>query len=91
MAEPVATSGTNGYAIAALVLGILGITFAPTGPVAVWLGYRARREIEQTGEGGSGLATAGIVLGWIGTVLLALGVVFVVLILVASSSVAHSG
>jgi hypothetical protein len=42
--------------------------------------YRARREIAERGEEGSGLATAGIVLGWIGTALAALLVVALILL-----------
>jgi hypothetical protein len=79
-----ATRGaTNGSAIASLVLGIAGlVVFPPIGIVALVFGYRARREIVERGEGGDGLATAGIVLGWIGTALSALVVVGIVLIFV---------
>jgi len=61
------TSGTNGYAVASLVLGIVWLW--PVGAVlAVIFGYKARREIDQSGgrQSGRGMAVAGIVLGWIG-------------------------
>jgi Domain of unknown function (DUF4190) len=63
---------TNGLAIAALVCGIaqffVGVTFLP----AIICGYIARRQIRQTGEQGDGMALAGIILGYIGAVLLVL-------------------
>ena len=64
-AAPAPTS-TNGLAIASLVLGLTGISI-----VALVLGYIARKQIRQSNgrQDGSGFATAGIVLGWIGTVL----------------------
>ena len=74
---------TNGPAIAALVLGIVGLSLPLVSILALVFGYRARREIRvapatQTGDG---LATAGIVLGWIGTafqaLVLILGLLFV--------------
>lgn len=58
---------TNGKAIAALVLGILWLWWVGS-ILALLLGYTARGEIKasKTPQGGDGLATAGIVLGWIG-------------------------
>lgn len=54
-------ASTNGLAIAALVCAFL---FAP---LAIVLGHIARGQIKRTGEGGRGLATAGLVLGYIFT------------------------
>lgn len=56
---------TNGLAIASLVLGILWIYWIGS-ILALIFGYVARKQIRERGEGGGGLATAGIVLGWIG-------------------------
>jgi Domain of unknown function (DUF4190)/Domain of unknown function (DUF1707) len=58
---------TNPLAVAALVCGIgqfftLGLGTIP----AVILGHMSHRQIRRTGEQGHGLATAGLVLGWIG-------------------------
>jgi hypothetical protein len=58
---------TNGMAVASLVCGLmqvfsLGITAIP----AVILGHMARGQIRRTGERGDGMATAGLVLGWLG-------------------------
>ena len=78
---------TNGEAIAALVLGIGSLVVLPLFPVsfigaivALVLGYKSRREIDSSegGQGGRGLAVAGIVLGWIAlviSILLAIAVV----------------
>ena len=52
-----------------VVLAVLALVF----------GYRARREIENSAgsQTGSGLATAGIILGWIGITILVAGVVLI--------------
>jgi len=60
----------NGLAIASLVLGIVWI-YGVTSILALVLGYKAKRKIKQSGQKGAGMATAGIVLGWIGTASLA--------------------
>ena len=52
-------------AIASLVLGILWLYWIGS-ILALVLGYTAKRQIRERGEAGSGMATAGIVLGWIG-------------------------
>ena len=67
---------TNGSAIVSVVLGVLW--FAGIGSLlALVFGYRARREIKNSAgaQKGSGLATAGIILGWIGIAILLVGVV----------------
>jgi hypothetical protein len=67
--------GTNGMAIASLVLGILWIYWIGS-ILALILGHVAKRQIRRTGETGGGMATAGIVLGWIGiAVLVIMGIV----------------
>jgi hypothetical protein len=66
---------TEGRAIAALVLGILGFVAFPVAPsvLAIWLGMSAKRRIQAdpslTGEG---LATAGVILGIVELVLVTL-------------------
>ncbi len=78
---------TSGYAIASLVLGIAGVTFFPLVPsiLAVVFGGKARAEI-RSGARGDGLATAGIVLGWIGIGLAVLAfAVFLLLLLLWAS------
>lgn len=56
---------TNGLAIASMVLGIIWIFWIGS-ILALVFGYIAKRQIAERGEGGDGMATAGIVLGWIG-------------------------
>jgi len=60
-----------------LIAGILGVTFFPIvgSIVAVITGPMAKKEISESGGalGGEGLATAGMVLGWIGIALTVLG------------------
>jgi peptidoglycan biosynthesis protein MviN/MurJ (putative lipid II flippase) len=55
---------TNGLAIASMVLGITGVSI-----LAVILGHVAHSQIKRTGDDGKGMATAGLVLGYIGTIL----------------------
>lgn len=61
--------GTNGWSVAALVLGLLGI-----GPVALVCGVIGFRQTRRTGQAGRGLAISGVVLG----VLTTIGVVLLV-------------
>lgn len=74
---------TNGFAIAALVLGIVWVYWVGS-ILALVFGYVAKSQIEKSGgrESGLGMAIAGIVLGWIGVGILLL---FLVLILFGSS------
>ena len=62
--------GTNKKAIWSLVLGVLGLLCCGifTGIPAVILGRSAKSEIARTGQDGSGMATAGFVLGIIAIV-----------------------
>jgi hypothetical protein len=57
---------TNGMAIASLVLSLCGLfTCGVTSLVGAILGHVSRRQIRERGEGGDGMALAGIVTGWI--------------------------
>jgi Domain of unknown function (DUF4190) len=67
-AYPVAAQATNGMAIASLVCSIVGLVSCfLLCIVGAILGHVAQGQIRQTGEGGDGLAKAGIIIGWIGT------------------------
>ena len=57
--------GTNGLAIASLVLGIIWIYWIGS-ILAVIFGHVALAQIKKSGQGGRGLAIAGLTLGWIG-------------------------
>ena len=74
---------TNNLAIAALVCGIaqfaVGVTFIP----AIICGHMARRQIRMTGEAGDGMALAGLILGYIGAVLLIGAILLFALLAVA--------
>jgi Domain of unknown function (DUF4190) len=68
--------GTNGLAVASLVLGIIWIFWLGS-ILALVFGYVAKGQIDRSGgQGGRGLAIAGIVLGWIGIGFLLLVIVF---------------
>ena len=71
------------------MLGICGIVVFPLIPsvLAIVFGHSARRDIEaQPGLGGGGMATAGIVLGWVGVALVVVGVVLILLLVAVASS-----
>ena len=77
-----AAASTNGFAIASLVLGILGIvtcgyTFLVAPLLAVIFGVIAKRQIAERGQGGQGLAQWGFILGVIGLVVSVLLIVLV--------------
>jgi hypothetical protein len=75
---------TNGFAIASMVLGIIWIYWIGS-ILALVFGYVAKKQIKESNgsEGGSGMATAGIVLGWIGVATL---VAFIVILIVAAAT-----
>jgi len=74
------TRKTSGMAIASLVLGILWIYWLGS-ILALVFGYIAKREIRESREPieGSGMATAGIVLGWVGIGTLSLVILLIIL------------
>jgi hypothetical protein len=81
-----AVQRTSGYAVASLVLGIAGLFVFPLIPsiLAVVFGQRAKDEIRTSpAVTGDGLATAGVVLGWVGIALSALGLLVLVLVVAA--------
>jgi hypothetical protein len=57
---------SNSYAVASLVIGILSWFLCPVvgAVIAVTLGHVARGQIRRSGEGGAGLAMAGLILGY---------------------------
>ncbi|MGQ0743329.1 MAG: DUF4190 domain-containing protein [Acidimicrobiales bacterium] len=91
---PPTSRRTNGLAIASLVLGIVALTgLLPLAVVALVLGSRARRQIRESrgAEEGEGMATAGVVLGWIGVGLMILIGIGVVLFILLFAGLATSG
>ncbi len=73
---------SSSTAIISLIMGILGLTLLPFlgSIVALFTGYSAKKEVDASGGriGGGGMATAGIILGWIGVALGVLGCLGVV-------------
>jgi len=69
--------GTNGLAIAAMILGIVWIYWIGS-LLAVIFGHIALSQTARTGQQGRGMAIAGVVLGWIGLALLACVIVFAI-------------
>jgi hypothetical protein len=74
-----APTPTNGLAIASLVLSLLAFVFGITAIGGVICGHIARRQIRERGEGGDGLALAGLIIGYI---FIGLFVLFIVLLFV---------
>jgi len=89
------TAPNNSMAVVAMVAGICGFTVVPFigSIVAVITGHMARKQIRQTGEGGDGMAVAGLVMGWIVIVLTVLGTIafFLFFAAVATSSSVSGG
>jgi uncharacterized membrane protein len=74
----------NQLAVVSLACGVgqpftIGLSTIP----AIVLGHIARGQIRRTGEDGAGLATAGLVLGWIGAGLIALIITLIVIAAIA--------
>jgi hypothetical protein len=76
---------TNVMAIVALALAI----FVP--PVSIVLGHIAKKQIRTSGEEGAGLATAGLVIGYVLTALYVLGCCGAIALGYFSSTVSNDG
>jgi hypothetical protein len=71
----------DSQATLALVLGIISVFCCPIlGPVALFIGNSSRQRVQASGGtlGGGGLATAGLILGIIGTIFLVFGVISII-------------
>jgi uncharacterized membrane protein len=84
------STSTNSMAIASMVLGVaefftVGLTAIP----AVVCGHIARRQIRQTTERGDGLATSGLVLGYMAIIFWA--VLIAATLVSVTISIAHGG
>lgn len=74
--------GTNGLAIASMVLGIIWLWWVGS-VLAVIFGHVSLGQIKRTGQQGRGMAIAGLVLGYIG---IAMFVLFVAAVALGSSA-----
>ncbi|OBI80568.1 DUF4190 domain-containing protein [Mycobacterium asiaticum] len=82
-AYPVSRS-TNSLAIAALVTSLV------LAPLGIVFGHISLSQIKRTGEDGRGFAIAGLVLGYIGTVLGIIGLIGVLVFMASVNSALHS-
>ncbi|WP_259370785.1 DUF1707 and DUF4190 domain-containing protein [Streptomyces sp. SCUT-3] len=77
---------TNGMAVGALVCGVATfVTWGVAGVPAVVLGHMAKAQVRRTGEEGEGMATAGLVLGYLSFAFWAVVLFFVTVVAVGSS------
>jgi Domain of unknown function (DUF1707)/Domain of unknown function (DUF4190) len=88
--QPPPPSGTNSMAIASMVLGVAefftaGLTAIP----AVVCGHIARRQMKETAQRGDGLATSGLVLGYMAIIFWA--VLIAASLVGVAISIAHNG
>ena len=88
--SPQVSTSTNSLARASMILGVaeffsMGLTAVP----AVICGHIAKREMRETGQRGDGMATAGLVLGYMAIVFW--GIVIILSILGAAISIAGQG
>jgi hypothetical protein len=89
--SPPAGPRNSGMAIGSLIASILGVTLIPTigSIIGLILGYMARKEIRESGGTvtGDGMATAGIIIGWVGVSLAVVGICIGILALVLGLSI----
>ena len=78
---------TNGFAVASMVLGIVWLYWIGS-ILAIIFGFVAYSQIKERNQAGKGMATAGLILGFIGIAFLVLGII--ALALGSSSSVKFS-
>jgi len=71
------SAGTNGLAIASLVLGILWLYWVGS-ILAIIFGHIALSQLKRKHQDGKGLAVAGLVLGYIGLAVLVVVVIAVI-------------
>jgi uncharacterized membrane protein YidH (DUF202 family) len=56
---------TNPLAITSMVCGLVAVVLGPLAILAIVFGHIARRQVHRTAEGGRGMATAGLILGYL--------------------------
>jgi len=73
-----APRGTNGFAIASLVLGIVWIYWIGS-VLGIIFGFVAYSQIKERNQAGRGMATAGLILGFIGVAIFVLAIIAIAL------------
>jgi hypothetical protein len=80
-----AVQRTNPMAVASLCCGVGQVFFwFLAGVPAIIFGHVARRQIRETGEAGSGMATVGLVLGYVGVLVPIIALIALVALLSAT-------
>jgi hypothetical protein len=84
---PYAERKTNGLAIASMVVSLVSIaTCGLLGIAGAIMGHMARKQIAERGDEGSGMATTGIIVGWVMTGLTILAIAVSIFFIVAVDS-----
>jgi hypothetical protein len=88
---PNASRHLNNAALAAMIVSLASFVTCPLiGLVGVYLGLRAKKEIQETGDDGDGMATAGVVVGFISTGVAAVTLLVVGMVLAFAAGAASS-
>jgi hypothetical protein len=83
---PYAPQKTNGLAIASMVVSIVSIvTCGLFGIAGAIMGHMARKQIRERNEEGAGMATTGIIVGWVITGLTILGIAIWIIFVAAAT------
>jgi len=79
---------TNSLALTSMIVSICSVALCPlVGIVGAILGHKAKAQIRATGEDGDGMATAGIIVGWVVFGLfIAFIIVYAIIIAVAAAN-----
>ena len=91
---PMIQHKTSGLAIASLICGVTAWTILPiflNAIAAVITGHLAKKEIRESNGmlTGSGMATAGLILGWIQIILVILAIVTIVVLVLAAPNISN--
>jgi ABC-type spermidine/putrescine transport system permease subunit II len=79
---PRASRRLNNAALASMIVSLASFITCPLiGLVGAYLGFRAKKEIQETGDDGDGMATAGIVVGFISTGVAAVTILVVAMVI----------
>ncbi len=87
---PPPSPGINGMAIASMICGASWL-YGVGAILALVFGYIAKSQIRRTGQTGGALATAGIILGWIGVAGILLVIAFMVIGAASEDALALTG
>jgi len=90
-AAPRTSRRLNNAALAAMIVSLASFVTCPLiGLVGVYLGLRAKKEIQETGDDGDGMASAGVVVGFISTGVAAVTVLVVAMVVAFAAGAASN-